>query len=214
MGYLLQSVREVMPVALLFSLSAVSLPAAEATLQAQLSAGYPNVIRWEIKPFGHQTPAADVTEPQVLLLGSRSAVRVGSHVYWYAVVGLQRVATAAAPISAGEILDSRLVLVTEADVIAAGCAGATSLEDVDGMRAKRPMHQHQVICQSALEPKPLVARGENVTIHYIGAGLSLTARGIAQGDGRMGETLLVRNPSSQGVFRAVVSAAHEVTIHE
>jgi hypothetical protein len=68
--------------------------------------------------------------------------------------------------------------------------------------------------RSAIEPRPLVARGEEITVRYVSPNVVLTINGVAQNDGAAGDSLLVLNPRSHNLFRAVVSGAREVTIHE
>jgi len=60
----------------------------------------------------------------------------------------------------------------------------------------------------------LVTRGEEIVVRYVGPNVSLTTNGVAQHDAGVGDSLLVLNPHSHDLFRAVVSGAREVTIHE
>lgn len=199
---------------LLTLLSTAATPAAaEALLLENLRRRYPAVTRWEVRPLGDQPPlnAAGVS---IVLLGARSAVRIGSRVYWYAVSGFQRALSAARPIGFGRALDGHDAVAGERDVLAAGCEPLTETGVLNGKRARRSIALHDVICASAVEPRPLVSRGDEVTVTYVGAKVVLTTKGIAEKDGAAGETLPIRNPRSHEVFRAVVSGPGEVTLHE
>ncbi len=185
----------------------------DGVLRESLKQRYPDVVRWNIKPFAASVPAeADV--PGIVRLGSRSAVRVGRHVYWYAVEGFQRVLRTARAIAAGESFEAHATLESEMDVLAAACEPITTAALLQGARATRALHANEIVCANAVEARPPVARGDEVTVRYVGTRLQLTTRGIAQSDGAVGDALSVRKPGTKTVFRAVVSGAGEVTIRE
>ena len=71
-----------------------------------------------------------------------------------------------------------------------------------------------MICASAIEERPPVTRGDEVTVHYLAGALSLTAHAVAQADGLLGKPVLVRSTASGEVFRAVVSAKEEVSVND
>lgn len=186
---------------------------ADTLLLASLRQRYPAVTRWEVQPLVGPPPP-DAGTASIALLGPRSAVRVGNRIYWYAVSGYQEVLSATRHIGFGQALDAHDAIEAEKDVLAAGCEPLTHTNELGGMRARRSIGANDVICAAAIEPRPLVARGEQVTVIYVGANVVLTTNGIAEKDGTTGETLLIRNPRSNDVFRAVVSGAGEVTVHE
>lgn len=196
---------------LLASLATAASP--QDALLADLQQRYPDVIRWEIKPLAAAAPD-EAQGTEVVLLGARSAVRVRNHVYWYSVAGFARVVSAVRAISLGEALGVRDGQLLEGNVVAANCRPLTDLQALTGRRAKKALSAQQIICLTALEEQPAVARGAEVVVHYVGGSVNLTTTGIAESDAAVGDALLVRNPRSRDHFRAVVSGTKEVTVHE
>jgi len=210
-----------MPVAPLLVLHAVTAgvtPAAdtanaEELLLARLKERYPAVADWEIRPLNaNASTAAGIA--QVVRLGSRSAVRVGDRVIWYAVKGSQFVLRSTASHPAGSPLTPADVEGAWADVLSVSCEPLVDSTAMEGMRTRRGIRAHQILCSDAVEPKPPVARGDDVTVRYVGPRLSLTTKGVAEADGSIGEAVAVKRPGASDVFRAVVSGTREVTIHE
>jgi len=202
---------------LLQAAAVIAGPASAADIEALLLAGlrerYPSVERWELHAFDNRGPIASGS-PSVAHLGARSAVRVGGRVYWYAVSGFQVAVNATRRIQAGESLDARAGQSSEVDVMAAACEPMTDLSRLEGARARRTIRPDQVICDESIEPRPPVARGDSVTVHFVGARISLTTRGVAESDGALGEPVKVKKIGTSDVYRAVVSGIQEVTLHE
>lgn len=192
--------------------SVAPLSAAEAVLRASLVERYPSVTRWEIKPFAEDMP--DASEAKVVLLGPRSAVKVGRRVYWYSVAGFSQVVNTTRGLAPGQALEPRDGQVSESNILAANCEPVTDPTALSGKRTRKALRANEVVCVSAIEPRPLVARGEEITVRYVSSNVVLTINGVAQSDGAAGDSLLVLNPRSHDLFRAVVSGAREVTIHE
>jgi flagella basal body P-ring formation protein FlgA len=193
--------------------SAAATSTADALLLESLKHRYPAVTRWDVKPLADEPPAT-AAGLSIALLGARSAVKAGNRIYWYAVSGFQPALSATRHIGFGQALDEHDAIVGERDVLAAGCEPLTQAGELSGMRARRSIGLNDVICTAAVEPRPLVSRGDEVRVTYIGSNLVLTTSGIAEKDGAAGETLLIRNPRSHDEFRAVVSGPGEVTVHE
>ncbi len=202
--------------------------AGERALRARLTATYPEVVRWDIAPM---RPIADSRLPaqpatgewttQVTRLGARSAVWItaapaGSRgeLVWYSVAGYGQavVATRQIPPAAG--LDAQDGEWVSADLMAAACAALQSPQALEGMRARVTLRAGEVICSTAIEERPPVARGDEVTVRYASGPVVLTARAVAQGDGRMGKPVRVRSTTSGDVFSAKVSGKAEVSVND
>jgi len=188
-------------------------PATEAALRASLVARFPSVSRWEIKPFSTQMPqpASDV---KVVQLGSRSAVQIGRRVYWYSVAGFGPAVSATHTVGPGQVINAGDVQLAEGNILAANCDPVLDPAQLSGKRAKKTLRADEIVCAKSVEPRPLVTRGEEIVVRYVGPNVSLTTNGVAQHDAGVGDSLLVLNPHSHDLFRAVVSGAREVTIHE
>jgi flagella basal body P-ring formation protein FlgA len=185
---------------------------AEDALRAELQRRFPHVERWDIRPFSDVESAGG--SPKVVSVGARSAVRVGRRLRWYAVSGFQPVVSATHAMGTGAALNAKAGRIEERDVIAAGCDPLTDTGALDGMRTRRPLRANEVICAKAIEPRPTVARGETVTVRYVGERVSLVTKGVAKSDGNLGDSLIVSPVKSRDSFAAQVSGAGEVTIHE
>lgn len=195
------------------SLASPSAANSAQALLASLRARYPLVEHWSIRPLTHVEENGAVA-PQVVQLGARSAVRIGNRVVWYAVSGVQRVVLATHWIAAGSSTDTRAGRMAETDILPAACDPVTDLSRLRGSRTTRAVQANAVICRDAIERKPPVGRGDEVTVRYVGRFVSLTTRAVAQEDGAVGETLRVRSIHHDDVFAAVVSGVDEVTVHE
>jgi flagella basal body P-ring formation protein FlgA len=193
---------------------------AEEALRAQLQERFPQVERWEIRPFDDAASIPESSAPesseraQVVRVGARSAVRVGKRLRWYAVSGVQNVVSASRRINVGERVEASLGHIEERDVVALRCKPVVELEALNGMRARKPVHEGEVLCAESIEPRPVIARGDAVTVRYVGPRIQLQTKGIAQEDGDLGRMLTVKGPQSAEAFAARVSGAGEVTIHE
>jgi len=193
--------------------ASTSAPSVELALRARLAARYPTVSRWEIKPFTAEMPVFG-SDVKVVLLGSRSAVQVGRRVYWYSVAGFGQVVSATRGAAPGQALVPGDGQLSESNLLAANCDPVLDPAELNGKRAKKTLRANEIVCAASIEPRPLVARGDEITVRYLSSNVSLTIDGVAQNDGRAGDSLLVLNPHSHDLFRAVVSGAREVTIHE
>jgi flagella basal body P-ring formation protein FlgA len=186
---------------------------ADAMLAAALRERYPAVVRWEIHALGGTAPLG-TTPASIVRLGSRSAVREGAHVYWYTVSGYELAVHATRAISAGESLEPAAGQLREADVLAAACDPLTDVSSLLNSRARHALRPGQVVCKEKIEPRPPVARGDDVTVSYDSARVAIQAKAVAQSDGALGEEIVVKSLGTERLFPAVVSGEREVAIHE
>jgi flagella basal body P-ring formation protein FlgA len=185
----------------------------ESLLLEKLRERYPAVARWEIRPFD-KLDALDADAATVLRLGSRSAVRVGGRVYWYAVAGYEMALSAARAVRTGEPLEPSSAQLEEIDAMAAACTPLTDPSRLTGARATRAIRVDQVMCEESIEPKPPVARGDEVTVRYVGTSITLMTKGVSETDGVLGQSVEIKKADSADRYLAVVSGAREVTINE
>jgi flagella basal body P-ring formation protein FlgA len=217
-----------MPVAADSAVDNSPIAAGARALRARLTATHPEVTRWDIAPL---RPTADSPLPdmpqaaewstQVTRLGVRSAVWIaaasaGSRgaLVWYSVAGYGQTVVATRRIAPAAVLDPRDGEWASADLMAAACKALESPQALDGMRARITIQPGEVICTGAIEERPPVARGEEVTVRYASGPVVLTARAVAQGDGRLGKPVMVRSTTSGDVFSAKVSGKAEVSVND
>lgn len=203
------------------------LPVADQLLREALAAAHPDVVVWTIEPLIGKRQEADLqsaidVQASVVHLGKRSAVRVTwiagrrrtRETVWFAATGVQSVPTLVTDVRTGASLGPEMTRPTDRDVLATDCAVLQSPDALSGTRATRPLRADEAICIGDIEPRPPVARGEKVLVRSIAGLVTITAKGIAQQDGVVGQVLRVKNPSSGEVYLAAVSSAGEVVVHD
>jgi flagella basal body P-ring formation protein FlgA len=201
---------------------------AEQALRTKLHESYPDVTQWDIDALP-LTSAVTLASPQdelaatVIRLGVRSAVWVAPRVesgrkhgvmLWYSVAGYGPAIVASHRLAQGSALDARDGTHASSDLLAAGCAAVASPAGLDGMRARVTIGEGEVICSRAIEERPPVARGDEVTVRYLAGPVTLTARAVAQADGLLGRPVLVRSTGSGDFFKATVSGKAEVRVDD
>jgi flagella basal body P-ring formation protein FlgA len=88
----------------------------------------------------------------------------------------------------------------------------TELDSVRGMVAARDLRAAQQLSIGAVVAPAVVARGDQVTLVVAGSRVKVATRAIAQGDGRVGEPILVTNLSSGTAVQATVAGPGVVVI--
>ncbi|NNM00022.1 MAG: flagellar basal body P-ring formation protein FlgA, partial [Gammaproteobacteria bacterium] len=81
----------------------------------------------------------------------------------------------------------------------------TSIEQAVGLVSRRPLPMDALLSPANVEQPRLVRRGQRVRIDAGNRAIAISATGLALRDGRLGETVPVRNPRSERVIDAVVS---------
>jgi flagella basal body P-ring formation protein FlgA len=108
-------------------------------------------------------------------------------------------------------------LIGEADLIWVEVAPAslppasiTEEAQIVGSQARRRLGTGRVLTERDLGPPYLVRRGHPVELIYAGRGLYVTALGVAQEDGALGDPVRVTNAASRRQLQGVVSGPDEV----
>ncbi len=84
--------------------------------------------------------------------------------------------------------------------------GATAIDQVVGKMAVRALNPGEPVRASLIATAPAVRRGDPVQIKTGGAGIEITAEGVAEEDGAAGSHIRVRNVASGGRVQAIVAA--------
>jgi flagella basal body P-ring formation protein FlgA len=197
-------------------------------LLTELQSKYPETKHWSVTPLVRQAHEESIFgkaawETKVVRIGARSAVQVSwaaentarqVRTVWFDVVGPQSVVVATHAIAPNASLSVADAMIEERDVMGLSCSPLRDVTDLVQMRSRRALRTGAAICLEAIEPRPAVARGEDVTVRYSSGRVSITTKGVAQNDGQVGQKLRVVNPMTKDSFVAVVSAAREVLVHE
>ena len=89
-------------------------------------------------------------------------------------------------------------------------AVVASMNDLDGMQARRFLRAGEPVRSDDVRKPVLVTKGSMVTMIFTAPGITLTATGKAMSEGGMGEPITVLNPISYRQITAIVSGAGEV----
>lgn len=93
-----------------------------------------------------------------------------------------------------------------------GANALTSIEQAQGLSAKRAMHAGDVIRPSDVIKPELVARNATVTMTYQVPGIALTVIGKAADSGGLGDTINVVNTQSKRTIQATVVGPDRVSV--
>ncbi|MFC4699958.1 flagellar basal body P-ring formation chaperone FlgA [Glaciecola siphonariae] len=125
------------------------------------------------------------------------------------IQNLQQVVVTSDTLSPGAMLSSRNMKIADIDKGKIRGSTFSSMSDLAGARIKRRVRPGTILNESML---CFVCKGDRVTISAITGGLSIQVYGIAEEDGTLGETIQVRNTSSDKLVFATVSGTEEVQI--
>lgn len=103
--------------------------------------------------------------------------------------------------------------IAESDLTTATVAGTalmagtlTNPAAAKDMETRRMLHAGEAIRAEDLRHPIVVTRGQTVTMLFRAPGVELTAMGRAMGEGGVGDTVTVQNPSSFRMIAGIVSA--------
>jgi flagella basal body P-ring formation protein FlgA len=86
----------------------------------------------------------------------------------------------------------------------------TSMNDLDGMEARRVLRAGEPVRPDDVRKPILVTKGSTVTMSFVEPGITLTAIGKAMSEGGMGESVTVLNPISYRQITCTVTGAGQV----
>ncbi|KIH77549.1 flagella basal body P-ring formation protein FlgA [Geoalkalibacter ferrihydriticus] len=131
--------------------------------------------------------------------------------YRVVLEALAPVAVAALDLSRGVTLTERDINFVEMD-LARVRNPAFSAEELVGKVLRRTVRLGDVLDRSFVEEPSLVRRGEVVTIIAKRGALQLNATGVARDEGKLGDTIRIRNSASQKEILCEVVAPATVTV--
>lgn len=117
---------------------------------------------------------------------------------------------AAHRLNRGILLSERDLLAKEYDLASLRGLPETAKEKLIGARLRHTIREGQIVTSDALEPVPLVRRGDAVVIVAKRGTLVVTAFGVARENGAMGEVVQVENLQSKRVVHARVKGNNTV----
>jgi flagellar basal body P-ring formation protein FlgA len=118
----------------------------------------------------------------------------------------------ARPVAAGEVITAADVDWITAAPNRLRPASVTAAEQLIGTEARRPLPAGRVLSARDLQAPRLVLRGRTVQLVYAKPGLKLSALGIAQADGALGDLVRVVNLDSRRQLQGVVVGPDRVAL--
>jgi len=103
------------------------------------------------------------------------------------------------------IMDSDLTFATVPGTALMG-GTVTNVAAVKDMEARRMLHAGEALRTDDVRRPVVVTKGQTVTMLFRAPGVELTAMGRAMGEGGIGDTVTVQNPSSFRMISGVISA--------
>jgi flagella basal body P-ring formation protein FlgA len=118
----------------------------------------------------------------------------------------------ARPVAAGEVITAADVDWITAAPDRVRPASVTAAEQLIGAEARRPLQPGRVLSERDLQAPRLVLRGHSVQLVYSRPGIALSALGIAQADGALGDLVRVVNLDSRRQLEGVVIGPDRVAL--
>lgn len=172
-------------------------------------------------PRGLSLPAAEVhvdLEPRsvaassLLLYARIGGAGASPRETWIRVRGslYAEVAVAARPIARGQELGPEDVRLERRRITRLAPAPLRGVQELAGLRARRPLGSGAVLSPDAVEPVPLVQRGDLVRLLAAGRLFRVAVEAQALEDGVRGKRIRVKNLNSGKVLVAEVTGPREV----
>jgi len=125
---------------------------------------------------------------------------------------LARIVVPAHDIKRGDVIGDSDLVYQNVNAAAMIAGIASSMDQLDGMEARRFLHAGEALRLDDVRHPILVTKGSNVTMTFSAPGIALTETGKAMSEGGMGETVTVLNPVSYKQISAVVTGSGQVRV--
>ena len=124
------------------------------------------------------------------------------------------VLVAARPIQRGEEFDAENSKTVVMDITNFAYAPLTRFPEAGTMVTVRTVSVGNILHGKLLKAIPLVARGDQVRIHFVGERIKVSVLGVARDNGGSGERIWVENLQTGKLIRAAVSGKGSVVVHQ
>lgn len=132
------------------------------------------------------------------------------YLFTHATVAIvEKVVVSADNLNPGTLLAANNLKIVEIDKNKLRGPTFNRKEDIIGARVKRRMREGNIIDSRML---CYVCKGDRITIAALSGGLSLRVYGVALQDGTLGDTIQVKNTSSDKMVYGRVTSTSEVTV--
>ncbi|MCL2183347.1 MAG: flagellar basal body P-ring formation chaperone FlgA [Chitinispirillia bacterium] len=124
------------------------------------------------------------------------------------------VLTATRAIERGEEFNSDNSKAQVIDITNFAYAPLRSLPEAGTKAAARAVQAGNILHDKMLRAIPVVARGDQVRIHFIGERINVSVLGVARDNGGSGDRIWVENLQTRKLIRAAVSGKGSVVVHK
>lgn len=124
------------------------------------------------------------------------------------VRGMGQVVQANRSLPSGWLLAPDDVRLVETDLASEPPGVATEVGQVLGRETLRPLRDNTSLPLNALRLPAVIKAGDRVTVRVLGRSFQISAEGVAQQAGAVGDTIRVKLPDGKQVSAAVVQAGH------
>ena len=124
------------------------------------------------------------------------------------------VLVASRPIQRGEELTNENTKVQVTDITSFAFIPLRELPPAGTMTAARSFSAGNIVHDKALRAIPMVVRGDQVRIHFVGERVRISVIGVARDSGSQGDRIWVENLQTGKLIRAAVSGRGSVTVHQ
>lgn len=131
---------------------------------------------------------------------------------WFKVSAVRVTVVARRALQAGEVVSLNDFSFSEADIARVHGEPLMSDAELHKQRMRRRVSAGSVISRRDIEPLPPVVRNQAVTVKVASGAVFIEAPGVAEEEGGIGDTILVRNPRSDSAFRAEIVAQGTVFV--
>lgn len=195
-------------------------------LAAAVRSRHPELTRVEVNPVGNAARARVTGDallprlPEGLRLTRRVCVwvdvmqggrRVDSVPLWFALRAYRTTLVALhplrpkQPVLPGDVVRQEHAVTLSDDALSEVAA-------VAGNRVKRYLRAGAVLHARDLEAIPAVLSDQPVAVHMVSGSFDIETTGVAEEEGRLGEMIRVRNPSSGTSYQATVTSINRVEV--
>ena len=122
-----------------------------------------------------------------------------------------RIVVPAHDIARGQTIMESDLTVTTVPGTALMAGTVTNFAAVKDMEARRMLHAGEALRADDVRRPVVVTKGQTITMLFHAPGVELTAMGRAMGEGGVGDTITVQNPSSFRMINGVISGPGTVT---
>jgi flagella basal body P-ring formation protein FlgA len=114
------------------------------------------------------------------------------------------IAVPAHDIARGAVISAGDLVLQQVSIARASSGALRDPADAVGKQARRNLREGETVRDSDLKRPTLVAKGSTVTMVFEAPGMQLMAPGRALGEGGMGETVTILNPTSYRQVEGIV----------